>query len=845
MGPRLALCLLPILLTAQSPDPDQAMQPNPAAASPVAPPLAACPAGAPLGPIDLQVESGGQRLPFRGINRLSEGDILHYAPILHPREKRRGEIALVLVPQKRAPGQPGIIVTDDEDADKAHEWKMTETVALAAVVYGPSGLSRRKVAKFLNQDELLVAQLADYADRTAEAQQLVATLSNRESSMASVNAALSGFASQYGFAIQIDRNSPTTAQAQTVFASMNPQLAAYNPLATNSAAQGIGQTASLATMAAALYFGSPVGLAAGGTAMLLDLRNIAFPDTQFRASFATPLRDAPAGLELCGQMGAVPPHTRIAYVWANRVPNLPPPTIHIGEPSFVASTQKMPIPVDVPEPSWKYIDRVREWGLVDAANKPVAIGVVKLGNQKALELDLSKATLPPGDYRLTGLWDWTPARVEGVVHVRPLSDFRQARLDPASQDRLLAGAGAQTVRLTGSDFEFVTKVELQKQNDEFAVPEPVRFVLPKGPRHGPQDHMDVQIPAGSLTAGAYELRLTQSDGKPWPVGFKALPNPPEVTNLPILLNSGVAAQHFLLRGARLGLIARLEADGVVFTLDPPSSNQTERSLTAELKSTPKPGATLAVRAYVPDRSEPLTLADALEITGPLPVIASAKLSRSGGQPIAVRNDELPAGGTLNALMDVKNIDRTSVLQLGCADGVGSKASLHIGGRTGSWSLQQLSPDQLFLAFDSSSLPAGCRLQAVVDNGREGKSRPFTLARIVRLPQIDSFTAPPDDRLAGLRRYTLTGENLEMIQKVGWTDSEPVEIAALPSPLPGPGLKQSLTLGLSDPPKPGATLFVWLRGDKDARAASIAAPEIPQPQPPPTDSATADPTKKQQ
>jgi hypothetical protein len=710
---------------------------------------------------------------------------------------------------------------------------MTETVALAALVYGPSGLSRKKVAKFLNQDELLVAQLADYADRTAEAQQLVATLSNRESSMASVNAALNGFASQYGFAIQVDRNAPAAAQAQTVFASMNPQLAAYNPLATSSTAQGIGQTVSLATMAGALFFGSPVGLAAGGTAMLLDLRNIAFPDTQFRASFAQPLVGSLTGVHLCGQQGPVPPHTRVAYVWASRVPNLPPPTIRIGEPSFVPATQKTPILVDVAEPSWKYIDRVREWALVDEAKKQTPIGVVKLGNQKSLELDLTKANLAPGDYRLTGLWDWTPARVEGVVHVRALSDFRQARLDPASQDRLLAGAGNQTVRVTGADFEFTTKVEIQKQNDEFATPESVRFVLPKGPRHGPQDSIDVQIPTQSLPAGAYDLLITQSDGKSHPVGFKVLPNPPRISNLPILLNQGAAAQHFLLRGERLGLIAKLEAEGVAFTLDPPGRDQTERSLTAELKAAPKPGASLIVRAYVHDRSEPLTLPGALEITGPLPLIASAKLSRAAGQAIAVRSDELPAGSTLNALMDVKNIERTSVLALGCADGVGAKASLHIGGRTASWSLQQLSPDQLFLAFDSSALPAGCSLQAVVDNGREGKSRPFTLARIVRLPKIDSFTIVPDERLSGLHQYRLTGENLELIQKVGWTETEPVDVAGLPMPLPGPGLKQALGLGLSDPPKPGSTLWIWLRGDRDPRAADIVAPPLPDAPAPPS------------
>src|SRR5258708_33196307 len=99
--------------------------------------------------------------------------------------------------------------------------------------------------------------------------------------MASVNAALSGFASQYGFAIQVDRNAPAAAQAQTVFASMNPQLAAYNPLAS-STAQGIGQSASMATMAGALFFRRPVGLAAGGTGMLPGLRSGSFPDPHVR-----------------------------------------------------------------------------------------------------------------------------------------------------------------------------------------------------------------------------------------------------------------------------------------------------------------------------------------------------------------------------------------------------------------------------------------------------------------------------------------------------------------------------------------------------------------------------------
>lgn len=822
---------LGFLLQAQRPDRDSpGQQMNPAAASPAAPPFVTCPAGAPLGPLDLQVQAGDQRLPFRTINRLSEDDTLLYAPVLRGKEKRPGEIALVLVPEKREPGQEDIIVTDPKPADKPYEWRMKRTISIAALVYGPAGLNRKNVAKFLSQDEVLVAQLADYADKTAEAQQLVATLSNSESSTASVNAALSGFASQYGFAVQIDRNAPVAAQAETVFASMNPQLAAYNPLAS-STAQRVGQTASLATMAGALFFGSPVGLAAGGTAMLLDLRAIAFPDTQFRASFAQPLTGSASGLNLCGQQGPLPPHTRVAYVWASRVPNIRAPAIHIGEPSFIPTTQKTPVSVEVPEPGWKYLDRVRQWALVNDQQKTTPVPVVKLGNQKMLELDLTTVNLPPGDYGLTGFWDWTAMKATGVVHVRPLSDFKQAHLDPASQDRLLAASGNTSVRVAGSDFEFTTKVELQNLNDEFATPEPVRFLLPKGLRQGPQDHMDVQIATQHLVPGTYELLITQQDGKSHPVEFKVLPNPPKVDNLPIIVNQGVATQHFLLKGERLGLITRMEAPGAILNLSPPAPNQTERSLTAELKSSPPPGTKVPVKAYLQDRSEPLTLPNALEITGPLPMIASAKLSLPAALAISIRSDEFPAGYTLNAMLDVKNIERASILRLGCADGAGEQTSLHVGGQTAHWSLQQLSPDQLFLAFDSSTLPAGCYLQAVIDNAREGSSQPFTLAHILRIPKIDSFIVSQDQPHNGVRQYHLTGENLEMIQKLGWTESDPVDVSSLPIPLPGPGLKQSMELNLPDPPRADATLWVWLRGDQQGRAAVIKAPALPAPPPP--------------
>ncbi|HEY3838476.1 MAG TPA: Ig-like domain repeat protein [Bryobacteraceae bacterium] len=837
--------LLTCVLRAQS---DAGRTLNPAAATPQSPPFTVCPAGSPVGAIDLQVEAGGQQLPFDSIIHLSEDDTLHYSPILRGKEKRPGEVAFVLIPEKRTPGQPDILVTDTKSADKPQEWKIKQTISLAALVYGPSGLNRKKVANFLARDEVLVAQLADYADKTAQAEQLVATLSNSESSSATVNAALTGFASQYGFAVQIDRSAPIQAQAETVFATMNPQLSAYSPT-TSSTPQRVGQTASLATMAGALFFGSPIGLAAGGTAMLLDLRSIAFPDTQFRPAFAqvlpapapaktpsasptTPPASAASGspgsaVNLCGQQGPLPPHTRVAYIWASRIPNIPPPVVQIGKAAFIPAGQKTAIPVDAPDPGWKYLDRARQWVLA-ADQKSIPITVTKLGNQHSLELDLTKAALPPGDYTLNAVWDWAPFSIKGAVHVRGLSTFEKAHLDPASQDGLLARSGKIPVTVEGSDFEFTTKVEVEKQNDEFATPQTVRFILPKGLREGPQERMDVQIDTQALDPGPYKLLISQQDGKAHTISFQVLPNPPRIDNLPIVVNQGSAVQHFVLKGERLDQLKELKAAGAVLNLSSPEPNQTQRSVTVELKSSPAPRTSIPLKAYLVNRSEPLLLSGALEVTGPLPVIASSKLSLPKGIAITVRTDEFPAGYTLNAMLDVKNIERQSVLRLSCTDGVGDNAVLHIGEQAATWNLQQLSPDQLFLAFDTSSLPAGCMLQGILDNGRGGASQPFPLAHILRLPHIDSLTIADPASPPSARQYQLTGQNLEMIDKVGWNSSAGLAISGLPTPLPGPGLKQSLQFNLPDPPSPGARLYIWMRGDQQGRESSIQAPPPPPP-----------------
>ena len=104
--------------------------------------------------------------------------------------------------------------------------------------------------------------------------------------------------------------------------------------------------------------------------MLLDLRAIAFPDTQFRASFAQPLhRPTTGGVNLCGQQSPLPPHTRAAYIVGQPRPQRGRPRHPYRRGGFRPRYPENPLPVEVPAPGWKYLNRVREWTLVEQAKK--------------------------------------------------------------------------------------------------------------------------------------------------------------------------------------------------------------------------------------------------------------------------------------------------------------------------------------------------------------------------------------------------------------------------------------------------------------------------------------------
>jgi hypothetical protein len=750
---------------------------------------------------------------MRNINRLEEGDVLLYRPILRSGEQRKGEVALVLVPVRKSPEDDKVVILDPKPADQPQSWTVPMRTAVVAYVYGPAGLNRKKVKDFLSRDEELIAQLADYAEKTAQTEALIAALSSPNSSGANVDAALQGFSSKYGMS-QIDRTAPTDQQALVLMRALTPAMATYDPI-TPQPSQGVGQTAGLATAVAALFFGSPVGLAAGGTAMLLQLHSIAFPNAEFRSSFAQPMPED--GLGLCGRRDPSPPHTKVAYVWASRVPNVGPPLLAIDKENSIPAAMKSPVPVTAGDPDWKYVQRAHGWALLPDEGKPIPIKVEKLGGVKALEIELGPS-VKAGRYRLIANWDWDRFSVAGHIDVRPLNDFKAVRLLAESQDLLVARTGKVPVTLQDADFEFVTKVAIEKAGDKFASPLPVPFVLPQGVRQGPQDRMDVQVNTTELEAGDYKLLIDQLDGKEHSVNVKILPAPPQISNLPMVLNQGSTGGVFWLRGQRLDELSRVEIANGAAELSPAKPGQTERKLKLRMASNIAAGTSLAVKAYMQDRSEPLTFADAVRIVGPRPQITELMLSFPPRQNVHLEKGELPGGVLMSAMLRAKQIQSNSVVKLACAE-PGATVTLHLGERSGPISLQQLAPDQLFLSFDTSAWLQGCDLNATIVNGSEGESDPYLMGRIVRVPKIDKLEVTVPDPSKAECDVELTGENLETIEKAGWSTDLPLLVIDLPLPVPNDGAKQSLHLHL---PSPGADaqFYIWLRGEANPRGTKI-------------------------
>jgi hypothetical protein len=815
----------------------------------------------------VQSPKGGPPLPLQNLNIVESGEKVKYEPLHIPpaiRDKARIALILVAVPKPQpkdeakgkkddakgrlAEGDAGdqnelsakdemkeakqdVHVLDALPAKDAQEWDIPARAAVVGVVFGPHGLDVKKVSSMVIKNPDLIPELTEYAEQTAKVGALVEALSEYQQEPdpnRDVNAALAGFGTQYNVAIpRLSTGGSPDQQAAILLQATMPSLNTFDPI-TSSTAGVAAQSAGLAGAVATMFFGSPVGLAAGGAALFLNMRALVFPDTDFRSAFTQPFETT--GLALCAKNEPPKPRTREAYLWMMKVPNAEAPTVALAETAHVPIGGKSTAKVSFPKPDQcKLLARAHGWELVSAKDHADVPLKVQMGNpDDSLDLDLTKTKLPPGEYHLAALWDWEPIQVKGDVDLRPLGDFTKAKVAQESEDRLVEGTGTIKTQLTGTDFEFVEKVAMAKAGDKKATPMEITFDLPKGKAQGDQESLEADIDTSAWRAGSYRLILTQTNGSSHEVPLVIHPPNPTLDGLPLRANVGESQQSELLRGTRLERITRFTTPDATWDLapvKPDAHDLMERKATVKLQAPAHAGEALPASVYVQDIQAPLTFSIGVSVAGPRPRIAGVSLSLAQQPNVHLNSGEIPAGTATSFSLLTQNLDAHSALSLGCANEgfVRAPLVLHPGDRTATAQLDFAGDSGLFLSFDPGMVgQSGCQLAATLTSDNTGTSDPTTLGRIIRLPRIEKFALTEEQLSPNLYAGNLTGIDLQIIEKTGWDAKTGYSVQGIPTPVPG-GNPQEQTLKVElpwPPPSPHAPIYVWLRGETSGRLTDV-------------------------
>ena len=794
----------------------------------------ACSAGTPVTAfrILLVPEHGGPPLPINSVNAILHGEKLKYEPAPSEQKKSpKGKITVILVPDTRGSSSK-IEVLQPLPADAVEEWKVPSRASIVGVIYGPHGLDVKKVNSLVEHDRNLIPQLADYAEKAATVEALVQTLSRYEQSPPAghdLDAVLKGFSSQYGVSLPtINSSSPTDQQAAQLLHAVVPALSSYNPLADQGSSGTLQTSAGVAAWVAALFWGStPVGLAAGGASLLQNMRTLMFPDTDFRAAFAQPA--ASNSVELCTTQKPNTKRMRTAYLWVHRVPNVGPPTASLPATAHIPLNWKSEVKVTcATRIQLRDLPRARDWRLVsDDHHSSVPVKVTVGSSADTLALDLRKTTLATGKYKLAALWDWTPFEVAGTVEVHKFADLSTVKVTPDSEDHLVEGSGPVAVRLTGPDFEFVNKLALVRTGSQNATAKDLSFTLDKGKQGGEQHSLQTEVDTAALKPGRYLLMLTQSNGAIQDVPLTVHPPNPKLADLPLRANLGEKEQALTLRGSGLDRITRITSDGAEWTLAPvPKSDDElkERSAILHLAPTVHQGELLSASLHIEGISKPLPVPDAVHVVGPRPKIMDVRTSFPKETNIALEKNEIPAGSAVSFAIQAEHMGRSPALSLSCNDDTRTRQplTLHPGDSSGSGQLDFAGSGALFLSLDPGTVgQSGCLLNATVTDPTTGRSNPYALGRVTRLPRIGKFTLSDQKLGNSLYAGTLAGQDLQMIDKTGWGPDTGYPVQGIPTPVRGNPQEQTLKIEMPwPPPSPGAPIYIWLRGESTGRVTAM-------------------------
>ncbi len=300
-----------------------------------------------------------------------------------------------------------------------------------------------------------------------------------------------------------------------------------------------------------------------------------------------------------------------------------------------------------------------------------------------------------------------------------------------------------------------------------------------------------------------------------------------MSNLPLRANLGEAEQMVVSQGTGLDRITGIASKDAAWKLakEPTGKqNSQERKATLKLAPAAHQGELLAASLEIEGIHKPLRVPDFVHVVGPRPKIVNAKVSFSAETDVALDKGEIPAGSPVSFAIHGKEIGSRPALELACSNTTDTKQplTLYPGSQDRSAQLDFAGENSLFLSLVPGNVgQSGCLLTATVMDKVTGSSDPYTLGHVIRLPRITKFAVSNRKLGEDLYAGSLTGQDLQMIEKTGWDPARGFPVQGIPTPVPGHPDEQTLKIEMPwPPPSPRAPVYVWLRGESQGRVTAM-------------------------
>ena len=839
-------------------------------------------------------------IPLTGVNRLMGGQKIVLARlesyIDQKKDDRKNAWAAlyVLSPEIVELGHKGVY--DDNGAPIHPEWDIPGNgeARILGVVFSHKKWSdnlAKKIKSAVNDPDYLhfITQLANFADLKAEQDTIQMAAARWEKSQEDepLVALLDEFASRYQFdTSRLNKGDPAIFRLTQLMSAVTPALMSSDPRDTRPGsnlrrvARSVGNIAGSAASVGVPF----AGLIKGLTTLAANV-SVPFKNT-YDIEPVLLQQDDPDNITLYSLSAPSKPHETV-YLGALLT--------HVEKPQTVKikANQHLPMGQDGVlhlERSIPQLKRARAWALVnvdtDRTHRQVTVSHLSLDT---LQLNwepqsgVKELPEPPGNgrYVLRAAWDWDSDQLETNefrLHSLDSGDIR-VQLEPEKQ--LIAGKGPVQVELEAEDFQFVERLELLKTPDEgwenAAIPlvswKPpggsstrslpsaaagqLRFRLAhRDETSGKQPKLAFDLDTSALSPGFYLLRMTSPGKTTTDIDLTIYPDEPRIMDPPLrITGERGAAETLALKGTGLEWICGINSDQLSWKLheDPTSCDLeswpsmgpvgvvSKRTAAVSLNedSDSEVGDCLPFQLRLLSRTGPRNVSGGcVEVVGPPPSIEGHERLLPPGAELGLREDEVPAGVTVNFTIGAKNLGPSPSLELGCLpaeEPFQAALTLGAGQRHGTASLGLRGHEALFLSIDAGDLQVlNCSLTVRIRDGSRGLSNTHSLGKVIQLPRIESFVITresPDEQQEcslengdiSLYEGILAGERLYQIVRVGWNEREGCPVVNTASPAPAGSQGQTLRIPVPwPPPEPHAPLFIWLHGEETGRATRACA-----------------------